>query len=86
MHQINQSFETEEGTVIFNGEVSDDEYNYIIQQGLLALIDQGFIKPTYPDLKELHWINKKDYWIKNDVEKTTVIYTQNGTRKRQMGF
>jgi hypothetical protein len=54
MHQINQTFETEEGTVVFNGEVTDKEYDYIIQQGLLALIDQGFIKPTYPDLKELH--------------------------------
>jgi hypothetical protein len=54
MHQINQTFETEEGTVVFNGEVTDKEYDYIIQQGLLALIDQGFIEPTYLDSKELH--------------------------------
>lgn len=54
MHQINQTFETEEGTVIFNGEVTENEYNYIIQQGLLALIDQGFIKPAYVNTKELH--------------------------------
>ena len=54
MHQINQSFETDEGTVVFQGEVSDQEYDYIIQQGLLALIEQGFIKPHYVDPKEVH--------------------------------
>ena len=54
MHQINQSFETDEGTVVFQGEVTDQEYDYIIQQGLLALIEQGFIKPHYVDPKEVH--------------------------------
>ena len=54
MHQINQSFKTEEGTVVFQGEVTDQEYDYIIQQGLLALIDQGFITPNYVNPKEVH--------------------------------
>ena len=55
MHQRNQSFKTEEGTVVFQGEVTDQEYDYIIQQGLLALIDQGFITPNYVNPKEVHW-------------------------------
>lgn len=52
--QINETFEIEEGTVSFMGEVSDEEYKFIIQQGLISLINQGYIQPDFVTPKDVH--------------------------------
>jgi len=54
MPQINKSFETEDGLIIFNGEVTYEEFDYIIELGLLQLIKNGMITPQIVMDKELH--------------------------------
>jgi hypothetical protein len=41
--QINETLETEEGTVQFKGEISGKELDLVIQTGLLTLMQRGVI-------------------------------------------
>jgi hypothetical protein len=39
--QINNTFKTPQGTVTFQGELSQEEADYVIQMGLNYLLSQG---------------------------------------------
>lgn len=41
--EISQSFKTEEGTLTFQGELSQEELDIVIQVGLSTLFSQGLI-------------------------------------------
>ena len=41
--EVNQSFKTEEGTLTFQGELSQEELDIVIQVGLSTLFSQGLI-------------------------------------------
>jgi len=42
--QVNESYETPEGTVKFQGEISGKELDIVIQLGLLTLMSRGVIQ------------------------------------------
>lgn len=45
--QINKSFETPEGTVTFEGTIEGPELDYVLQLGLLAIMQQGMVNTFY---------------------------------------
>lgn len=45
--QIDETFDTEFGTVVFRGEVTDEELQFIIRAGLLTMLLQNKIQATF---------------------------------------
>jgi hypothetical protein len=51
--QISKSFETPEGTVKFEGEISGVELDTVLQLGLLAILTRGLVKTIYAEKEEI---------------------------------
>lgn len=47
--KINKTIETEEGTIQFEGELSQEEVNFVIETGLNALLQAGALPFTYAE-------------------------------------
>jgi hypothetical protein len=52
--QISKSYETEQGTVKFNGEIEGVELDAILTLGLHQLIVRGLVKPKIVSAEQLH--------------------------------
>lgn len=50
--KISKVIETPQGTAKFEGEVSQEEFDYIVQTGLNALLVMGAIKASVQEMKE----------------------------------
>jgi hypothetical protein len=50
--KISKVIETPQGTAKFEGEVSQEEFDYIVQTGLNALLVMGAIKTSVREIKD----------------------------------
>lgn len=56
--EIKKSIKTKDGTVMFKGELSPEEHDFVLSVGLNTLIEQGAIAMSQPEDIELE---EEDY-------------------------